>query len=185
MPAAGEDPVTLAGDGLLLRPFLDADLPALQQMFADPVTSRWNPGPDGPDALAAWARARNDWRSGDHASWAIATGEGALAGQLSLHHIEPEQRNAEVGYVVAPWARGRHLAVRALEVALGWAFGELGLLRVHLFHAVENTASCRVAARAGFALEGMLRQSFTYADGRRHDEHLHARLGSDPRPPAP
>ena len=37
----------------------------------------------------------------------------------------------------------------------------------------------RAASRHGFALEGTLRQSFRYADGRHHDEHLHARLVTD------
>lgn len=31
----------------------------------------------------------------------------------------------------------------------------------------------------GFLLEGTLRESYRYADGRFHDEHLHARLATD------
>jgi RimJ/RimL family protein N-acetyltransferase len=44
---------------------------------------------------------------------------------------------------------------------------------------VENAASCGVARKAGFLLEGTLRESYRYADGRFHDEHLHARLATD------
>ena len=44
---------------------------------------------------------------------------------------------------------------------------------------VDNPASCRVATRAGFALEGTHRSSFRYGDGRLHDEHSHARLAAD------
>ena len=40
--------------------------------------------------------------------------------------------------------------------------------------------TCRVATAAGFALEGVARQSYRYPDGLFHDEHLHARLASDP-----
>ena len=43
-------------------------------------------------------------------------------------------------------------------------------------HAVANPASCRVAEKAGFRLEGVLAQSHRYGDGVYHDEHLHARL---------
>jgi hypothetical protein len=39
-----------------------------------------------------------------------------------------------------------------------------------------------VALKAGYPVEGTLRQSYIYGDGRRYDEHLHARLASDPEP---
>ncbi len=65
---------------------------------------------------------------------------------------------------------GRGLAV---------AFDELGLHRVYLYHAVENPGSCGVARAAGFVQEGTLRQSYRYADGAYHDEHLHALLSTD------
>ncbi|WP_223884412.1 GNAT family N-acetyltransferase [Micromonospora craniellae] len=42
-----------------------------------------------------------------------------------------------------------------------------------------NPASCRVAERAGYPVEGTLRESHRYGDGRRYDEHLHARLATD------
>ena len=49
-------------------------------------------------------------------------------------------------------------------------------------HAVENTASGRVAQKAGFTCEGHLRRSYRYGDGIKHDELLWARLGDDPAP---
>jgi RimJ/RimL family protein N-acetyltransferase len=38
-----------------------------------------------------------------------------------------------------------------------------------------NTASCRVAGKTGFAVEGVRRSAWLLADGR-HDVHAHARL---------
>jgi RimJ/RimL family protein N-acetyltransferase len=67
----------------------------------------------------------------------------------------------------------------AVRAAATYGFGQLVLRRLHLFHAVENAASCGVARKAGFLLEGTLRESYRYADGRFHDEHLHARLATD------
>jgi RimJ/RimL family protein N-acetyltransferase len=43
---------------------------------------------------------------------------------------------------------------------------------------VENVGSCRVAQRAGFGLEGVMRSSKRFGDGRLHDEHLHAILAA-------
>jgi RimJ/RimL family protein N-acetyltransferase len=60
-----------------------------------------------------------------------------------------------------------------------FGFGELGLERLELFHALENTASCSAAQKAGFVVEGTLRRSYRYSDGILHDEHLHARLRDD------
>ena len=47
--------------------------------------------------------------------------------------------------------------------------------RLENVHAVENMASCRVADKAGFALEGTLRSAMLHADGW-HDMHLHAAI---------
>ena len=45
---------------------------------------------------------------------------------------------------------------------------------------MANPGSCRVAERAGYLLEGTLRDSHRYGDGRRYDEHVHGRLTTDP-----
>lgn len=76
--------------------------------------------------------------------------------------------------------RHRGMASTSLRLATAFAFERLGLHRLELFHAVENVGSCRVATKIGFLLEGTARQSYRYGDGRFHDEHLHARLATDP-----
>jgi RimJ/RimL family protein N-acetyltransferase len=59
-----------------------------------------------------------------------------------------------------------------------WALGDLGLHRLECQHAVANTASCRVAQKAGYAYEGTKRSACLHADGW-HDMHLHAQVRSD------
>ena len=60
-------------------------------------------------------------------------------------------------------------------------FDRFGWHRIELYHAVENERSCGVAKRAGYPPEGVKRSAMSYpVDGRRSDEHLHARLVSDP-----
>lgn len=179
-------PVELTSGSVLLRGFTAEDLPALLSAFADEEIARWNPGPagsSGPDALSAaqsWMNERNDWSDGGHASWAIGDPVGQLLGSVSLHKIDRDQGDAEVGYWMAPRARRRGRAALALATAARFAFAELELHRVYLYHAVENVPSCRVATAVGFAWEGTLRKSYRYADGAYHDEHLHGLLASDP-----
>jgi len=65
---------------------------------------------------------------------------------------------------------------RDVQAATTFAFRELALRRVVLFHAVDNDGSCGVAGRTGYVPEGVHRQAHRYGDGRWHDEHSHARL---------
>lgn len=175
--------VSWPADHLVLRAYEVDDLPDLQAAFADPLVRAWNPGPaEGGQAVVEWMSERNDWSTESHASWALGGADGRLLGAVSLHRIDHEQADAEVGYWLAPWARGRGWGALAVSAAARFGFEQLHLHRLHLFHAVENQASCRLATTAGFALEGRLRQSYRLAGGPYHDEHLHARLAGDPEP---
>lgn len=169
----------IAAPGLLLRPWRAADAPAVLAALVDPDIVRWNGQGVGDLAQAtAWIARRADRGDGSHVSLAV-TGDtdGVLLGGVSVHQIR--DGNAAVGYWTAGPARGRGVAAGALRALTTWAFTHLDLHRIELCHAVENPASCRVATRAGYRLEGTLRDSHRYGDGHRHDEHLHARLTTD------
>ncbi|NES15452.1 MULTISPECIES: GNAT family N-acetyltransferase [Micromonospora] len=174
------DNLELTAPGLVLRPWRDEDAAVVLVELADPEIARWNAQgvTDLPQARA-WVRRRADWSSGTHVSLALTdAADGRLLGGASLHQIQ--DGDAAIGYWTAAAARGRGVASRAVTALTAWGFGELGLHRVQLWHAVDNEASCRVAERSGYRLEGVLRESHRYGDGRRHDEHLHARLATDP-----
>lgn len=182
MPDSGVvEHVQLTAADLLLRPWRETDAPAVRDALRDPAIAQWNPQGGGPiddESALLWVRRRADWSAGDHASMAVTAGAGGvLLGSVSLHHIH--HGDASIGYWTVPAARGRGVAVRAVVRLTDWAFTEVGLHRVELCHAVANAASCRVADRAGYPAEGTLRESYRYGDGRRHDEHLHARLATD------
>ncbi|RAO07236.1 Ribosomal-protein-alanine N-acetyltransferase [Micromonospora noduli] len=182
MPDSGlVEHVELSAADLLLRPWRDADAPAVRDALRDPAIAQWNPQGGDPiddEVALLWVRRRADWSTGGHASMAVtAAADGELLGSVSLHRIH--DGDASIGYWTVPAARGRQVAVRAVVRLTDWAFADLGLHRVELCHAVANPASCRVADRAGYPAEGTLRESYRYGDGRRYDEHLHARLATD------
>jgi RimJ/RimL family protein N-acetyltransferase len=178
-----EIPAPTAPD-LLLRPWHEEDAPAVLAALADPAIVRWNgQGVTDLDRAARWIRHRADRSDGTHVSLAVADPvDGTLLGGVSLHRIHAG--NAAIGYWTAAPARGRGVAPRAVTALTGWGFAALDLHRVELYHAVANAPSCRVAGRAGYRLEGVLRESHRYGDGHRHDEHLHARLATDAPPAA-
>jgi RimJ/RimL family protein N-acetyltransferase len=180
-------PFELVTGELLLRPWREDDVAAVEEAARDPELRRWNdPGTGSTDAVRAMLARRRDWSGGDHASFAVvAAGGGPLLGSVSLHSIDRAQGHAEIGYWTVAAVRGRGIAVRAVTAVCAWAFPALQLHRIELFHAVENTASGRVAAKAGFTLEGRLRRSHRYGDGVEHDELVWSRLSDDPAPPLP
>jgi len=151
--AAPAEPVRVEVPGLLLREFRSTDTADLLAAFADEEIARWNPGPADPESVAEFMAGRNDWSTSRHASWAVADPSDRLIGSVSLHKIDLEQADAEMGYWIAPWARRQGQAARAVVAASRFAFDRLGLHRVYLYHAVENLGSCGVARAAGFLHE--------------------------------
>jgi RimJ/RimL family protein N-acetyltransferase len=179
----GVEPVVLQASGVRLRPWRADDAPAVLLAVRDPAIARWNPV-DQPDpdlrVAQAWVQDRGDWTGSEHASFAVVSmDDDALLGSVSLFKIDRVHDNAEIGYWTVPRERGRGVATTAVDLVARWAFNVGELHRVQLYHAVDNPASCRVAAKAGFALEGWPRASYRYGDGQLHDEHLHGRLAAD------
>lgn len=171
---------------LRLRPPAPPDAQRLLDLMRDPLTTRWNPDERASDldAALAWCARAADWSSGEHATWSVLDrASGVLLATVSMHQIDERNASAEVGFRTHPDARGQGVAPEAVDTATRWAFGYRHIERVALLHAATNLASCRVAQRAGFVLEGTLRRSFRYGDHQLHDEHAHARLVSDPEPP--
>ena len=83
----------------------------------------------------------------------------------------------EIGYWMRSDARGRGVMTRAVLLVARWAFDEGGAARVQLRADVDNVASRRVAEKAGFQLEGVLRSAHWNARlGRRQDWAMYSLL---------
>jgi RimJ/RimL family protein N-acetyltransferase len=111
-------------------------------------------------------------------TFAITVGGGAPVGSMGLRIDEADRDIAEAGYMVAPAARGRGVATTALRLVSRWALEDLGMARVHLTTHVDNRASQRVAERAGFRREGILR-SWEELRGERLDLMMYSLVGAD------
>ncbi|MEU4475081.1 GNAT family N-acetyltransferase [Micromonospora sp. NPDC023888] len=177
---AREQPHLPVRPGLALRPWRVDDAPAVRAAFDCAQIQRWHVRRlDGDDEARAWtAQWARRWRDETSASWAVVDADDRPVGQVGLRGVLLEEASAQVSYWVVPAARGRGVAADALGALARWSFTRAGLHRLALHHSTANTASCRVAARAGFPVEGLLRGSVRHADGW-HDMHLHARLRTD------
>jgi RimJ/RimL family protein N-acetyltransferase len=169
---------------LVLRLPRDADAPAIAAACADPEIARWIPVPVPyrlEDARAFVAFTAEGWSSGREPTFGIVdAADGALLGTLAFHRRSDEPGKAAVGYWLAPGARGRGAATGAVLLAVRWAFGiEPALVRMELLTLVGNEASGRVALRAGFTREGVLRRYLPFR-GELMDAVMFARLRGDP-----
>ncbi|CAM5232745.1 GNAT family N-acetyltransferase [Streptomyces aurantiogriseus] len=174
-------PVLPAGDGLVLRPWRTEDAPAVHAAFQDPLMHRWHiRAADSEEEVAGWIEEwRAAWGEERNAQWAVADAESdVVLGRVALREIALGDGVAEVAYWTTAAARGRGVAARATTALAHWALDEIGFHRLELLHAVANDASCRVATKTGFALEGTKRSALLHPDGW-HDMHLHARVRGD------
>ncbi|MFD7031472.1 GNAT family N-acetyltransferase, partial [Streptomyces sp. NPDC059917] len=180
--AAMEQPVLELASGWQLRPWQLGDADALVTAGQDAAIRQWNRLliDSVEEAGRRIERMRQRWRAELSAIWAVARPDGAAAGLIGCGDIDLQGGSAEIVYWLLPAARGGGVAAEATERVSRWAFDDLGLHRLRLCHAVANTASCRVADRAGYSLEGTLRSALLHADGW-HDEHLHALVEGDIR----
>ncbi len=103
--------------------------------------------------------------------------DGEFAGTAGLD-LRPGRLGPEIGYSIAPWARGRGYATEAARALADWGLGH-GAPRVHLFADLRNAASLAVARRAGFTQEGTVRSCLEYRDGTRGDAALFGLLAGE------
>ncbi|WP_406058989.1 GNAT family N-acetyltransferase [Streptomyces sp. NBC_01077] len=175
-----EQPVLGLSSGWELRPWRLDDADALLAAGRDQAIRHWNRLlVDSPEAAHRRIEAMcRRWQDELSAIWAIARPGGAAAGLIGWGDIDLAGGGAEIFYWLLPEARGGGVAVEATERVSRWAFDDLGLHRLRLCHSVANVASCRVAEKAGYSIEGTMRSALLHADGW-HDEHLHALVQGD------
>ena len=156
-----------------LRPWRDGDLPAIVAACQDPEIKRWTrvPDPYGENDARAFLLQRYDAVfTSAAAPFAIvsALDDMRLLGSISLMRIAWRHARGEVGYWLAPEARGQGHATRAVSLICDWGRRQLGLERIDLLADTRNLASQRVAERCGFRREGVLR-SYMRGKGGRQD----------------
>jgi RimJ/RimL family protein N-acetyltransferase len=171
-----EAPLT---DGVIaLRDWRESDIPSIVRICQDPQISRFTrvPSPYTEDDAVLFVQRHAEQELG----FAIveADDDGELLGAIGLRD-DGEQRG-ECGYWVGAEARGRGVAARALRLLTGWGVRELGLARIQLVTHVDNPASQKVATRAGFRREGVLR-AYMLLKGQRHDAVLYGLVPEDVR----
>ena len=170
---------------LVLRPWTEADVPALVDACNDREIPRWIPVIPHPYTEADadhWIQRvfAETAKNGRSVSWAIRGPDGSLVGGIGFGGLEiGKTHRAEIGYWLAKAYWGRGIMTEAVKKVCEVAFTELSLIRITAHVLVFNVRSERVLAKSEFRLEGLLRMQH-FKDGRYLDGKLYARLKEEP-----
>ena len=170
----------LHGETVRLRLPEPRDIPAVMAAANDPETQRWTPMPefDAERAAKYVANSGGRWERGEGTRWVVADGDDECVGLLDLSFHPGDPGAGEVFFATAPAARGKGYMTAALRLAAQWALREHGLARLEWQALVGNTGSRRVAEKAGFQYEGLMRQRCLQR-GERYDSWVASMLRDD------
>jgi RimJ/RimL family protein N-acetyltransferase len=169
-------------DGVVtLRPWHADDAQEIVECLdGDPEVTRWLDQVPQPYTIEH-ARAYLDGELGrDETKFAITDAStGRILGSIGVGL--PQDGVREIGYWLRADARRSGVTTRALRLASRWALAHDDVARVQLRADPENLASCRVAEKVGFTLEGVLRSAhWNPRLGRRQDWAMYSLLPGEP-----
>jgi RimJ/RimL family protein N-acetyltransferase len=173
-----EQPLT---DGVVtLRRWELGDVPALVDAIdGDPEITNFLeliPQPYREAEARLWVDAAAVMWSDRSASPFAVLADGRVVGGAGINWIDRGDAVGDIGYWLRRDARGRGYTTRAVLLLARWAF-DLGCERLQIRADTENEASMRVAERAGFQREGVLRSiRFNPRLGRRMNFALYSLL---------
>jgi RimJ/RimL family protein N-acetyltransferase len=153
------DGLVLHSGRLTLRPWQPSDAPAVEAIMADQRMLQYLnfPNPYTAEAARQFTTefAPKARETGVELGCALAeNATGTVVGAAGLH-LSPNT-DPEIGYWVAVPHWGNGYATEASQTLARFAF-DAGARRVQIRCDVANTGSARVALRAGFRFEGVLR----------------------------
>jgi RimJ/RimL family protein N-acetyltransferase len=168
-----------------IRRFRSEDVPLLFAAVREsvPEVAPWMPWchPDySMEESAAWVQSREEAWTG-HIAFDFVIFEpdtGSFLGSVGLNQLNAGNRFANLGYWVRTSATKRGIATAAVRMGAGFGFERLGLQRIEIVVAAGNTASLRVAEKAGAVREGLLRNRLRLRD-RAVDAFMHSLVPTD------
>jgi RimJ/RimL family protein N-acetyltransferase len=165
----------ILGQRIRLRPVEKDDIPRFVKWFGDPEVRSYLAMymPIGQVQEERWFE--RNLNAGDEQTWAVevqpaeAVGPWMHIGSAGYHHIEWRHRWGEIGIVIGArdyWGKGYGTDV--VQTLVAWGFYTLNLNRVQLRVHSSNPRAIRCYEKAGFQMEGRLRQA-VFAGGAYED----------------
>ncbi|MBT9585013.1 GNAT family N-acetyltransferase [bacterium] len=166
---------------ITLRRYTPEDIPLLYEAgceSAGPGFTEWMPWCHPNYALEESSQfvlsRMAAWEAGQDYGMGVFDAEsGGYLGGAGINQIRLDHGFGNLGYWIRRSAWGKGYAVAAALAAAGYAFEELGLVRVEIVVAVGNTKSIRVAEKAGAQFEGIMRNRLRIG-GEICDAHMYS-----------
>ena len=140
---------TLSAPGIVLRPLVLSDAPALFIALGDAEVQRYRRAAAHKD-VAETSTYIEDTLARSFAAWAITEDGGEALGRLALR---VKDGAGEFGIVLRRAAQRRGLGRKALALAEGYAFGALNLTALRADIDAENAPSLALFRASGFCRE--------------------------------
>ncbi len=172
----------LAGEAVYLRPLELDDLPLFRRWFADREVVRYSLSkllfPHSELDLREWLERTIRDKSALSLGIVERTTD-ALLGYAGIAGISAINRSGEYYILIGDkgsWGKG--YGTEATKLVVGYGFASLNLHRIGLTVSAENVGGIEAYRRAGFTVEGVLREA-CYRDGRYHDKIVMGLLRSE------
>jgi ribosomal-protein-serine acetyltransferase len=101
-----------------------------------------------------------------------------VAGRIGLHYINAHNKIAAIGYWLSKGFEGKGIIIQSCKKLISFGFGELGLNRIEIKAAVQNSRSQAVPEKLHFTKEGILRQA-EWVNGEFFDLYLYSMLHTE------
>lgn len=167
--AAGPiDVPDLAAGPVLLRRHRREDVDDMVIACRDEQTWTWTtvPNPYEPEHAEAYIARTVGTPVDGETRWAIEV-DGRFSGNIGA--MLDGAGRADVGYFVAPWARGRGVGSIALWLVCDWSFREAGCEVVTWNALVGNMPSRRMVEKVGFHVHADVARRMVVQRGKRAD----------------
>lgn len=150
----------LKTDRLILRPFRISDAQKMYDNWAsDPEVTKFLTWPTHASAevtanlLAYWC---NQYEKEDYYQWAICLKENdEPIGSMAIVDGDFRVGRAEIGYCISRKWWGKGITAEALQAAIDYLFGDVGMNRIEARHDVNNPNSGKVMQKCGLKMEGI------------------------------
>ncbi|MDX1619638.1 MAG: GNAT family protein [Nitriliruptorales bacterium] len=163
-------PTMLRSDLLHLRPIQERDLDALYRQL-NTLEHRGSYFPMGLQAEPVFRRRFEEtgfW-SKDEGMLLMVNAQGQIVGEIEYFPVTDYLTGFELSYLIfGAEHHGKGYATEAVRLMSQYLFAQHRIERLQLNIHPENTASRRVAEKAGYSLEGVMRRAW-FNGGRFHD----------------
>lgn len=154
----------LETERLLLRPLANEDLEFIFSHFSNPLVTEYlmdEPPLENREQAQHIIDFYNRPGEKNNSRWALVLKENQqVIGTIGFHRWEKPYFRSEMGYDLTPAYWGYGLMSEAIQAMLRFGFEQMGLNRIDALVYVDNPRSVNVLKKAGFQIEGCLRDYF-------------------------